>query len=156
MMLEQRVGALERRVSRYRGVTFTLALALVAAVTMGQAARDVEFGTVTCRELVVLKEKGAGGILITSGTDGGSLTAYSAQGKGLVYLSAFPEGGVFSISSLQGKDLVFISSDDSGGVVEVHNKAGEGIVQLRADEYGNGVVGAYNRKGKVRTLTPGP
>jgi len=25
-----------------------------------------------------------------------------------------------------------------------------------ADEYGNGVVGAWNRKGKGRTLTPGP
>jgi len=29
------------------------------------------------------------------------------------------------------------------------------VVQLRADEYGNGVVGAYDRKSKGRTLKPG-
>ena len=33
---------------------------------------------------------------------------------------------------------------------------GEEIVDLMADEYGNGVVGAWNRKGKGRTLEPGP
>ena len=36
------------------------------------------------------------------------------------------------------------------------HKTGESIVQMYADEYGNGVVGAYNRKGKGRTLEPGP
>jgi hypothetical protein len=30
------------------------------------------------------------------------------------------------------------------------------VVQLSADDYGNGVVGVYNRKGKGRTLKPGP
>ena len=36
------------------------------------------------------------------------------------------------------------------------NKTGEGVVHLSVDDYGNGVVGAYNRKGKGRTLKPGP
>ena len=39
---------------------------------------------------------------------------------------------------------------------EGFNKTGEGVVQLYADDYGNGVVGAFNRKGKGRTLEPGP
>ena len=34
----------------------------------------------------------------------------------------------------------------------VHNKTGEEIIQLHVDDYGNGVVGAYNRKGMGRTL----
>ena len=38
----------------------------------------------------------------------------------------------------------------------VINKTGEDVVQLGVDEYGNGKVGAYNRKGKGRTLKPGP
>ena len=33
---------------------------------------------------------------------------------------------------------------------------GESIATMYADEYGNGVVGAWNRKGKGRTLKPGP
>ncbi|HIG55471.1 MAG TPA: hypothetical protein EYG11_11300 [Candidatus Latescibacteria bacterium] len=36
------------------------------------------------------------------------------------------------------------------------NGRGDEIVQLYADEYGNGVVGAWNRKGMGRTLQPGP
>ena len=36
------------------------------------------------------------------------------------------------------------------------NKTGEGIVDIYADEYGNGLVGAWNRKGKGRTLQPVP
>ena len=45
---------------------------------------------------------------------------------------------------------------DTGGMVRVFNKTGEEVVQLRADEYGNGVVGAFNRKGVGRMLQPGP
>ncbi len=29
-------------------------------------------------------------------------------------------------------------------------------IPLSVDDYGNGVIGAYNRKGKGRTLKPGP
>ena len=52
--------------------------------------------------------------------------------------------------------MVDLNSNDNGGVVDVSNKTGESIVQIHADDYGNGVVGAYNRKGKGRTLQPGP
>ena len=48
------------------------------------------------------------------------------------------------------------ATTENGGIVQVFNKTGEEIVQLYTDEYGNGVVGAYNRKGKGRTLKPGP
>ena len=39
-----------------------------------------------------------------------------------------------------------------GGGVVVFNKTGEFIAEMSADEYGNGMVGAYNRKGNGRTL----
>jgi hypothetical protein len=41
-------------------------------------------------------------------------------------------------------------------MINGYNKTGDGAVQPYADEYGNGVVGAYNRKGEGRTLKPGP
>ena len=42
-----------------------------------------------------------------------------------------------------------------GGRLNIVNKTDETVVQLKADEYGNGYVGAFNRKGKGRTLQPG-
>ncbi len=55
-----------------------------------------------------------------------------------------------------GKELVRLTTNPNGGAIEVHNKTGEGIATMYADDYGNGVVGAYNRKGRGRTLQPGP
>ena len=52
--------------------------------------------------------------------------------------------------------VVALEADENGGEIVVVDKTGEEVVQLYADEYGNGVVGAYNRKGKGRTLQPGP
>jgi len=51
---------------------------------------------------------------------------------------------------------VALNATDNGGLVEVSNKTGEPIVSMLADEYGNGVIGAWNRKGKGKTLQPGP
>jgi len=58
--------------------------------------------------------------------------------------------------SAKGKDLVVLNASDNGGLVYVYNKTDESIAQMGADEYGNGVVYAGNRKGKGRTLQPGP
>ena len=42
-----------------------------------------------------------------------------------------------------------------GGRLNIVNKTDETVVQLKADEYGNGYVGAFNRKGMGKTLQPG-
>jgi hypothetical protein len=55
-----------------------------------------------------------------------------------------------------GQPLLDLSGTENGGGIEVYNKTGEGIAQMVADEYGDGLVGAYDRKGKGRTLKPGP
>jgi hypothetical protein len=39
--------------------------------------------------------------------------------------------------------------------MRILNETDEAVVQIFADEYGNGYVGAFNRKGKGRTLQPG-
>ena len=49
-----------------------------------------------------------------------------------------------------------LGATDNGGVVSVYRKTGKYIAQMYADDYGNGVVYAGNRKGKGRTLKPGP
>ena len=60
--------------------------------------------------------------------------------------------GVVVLGSSDGDPRVFASSNDGGGMISLINRTGEEVVQLYADDYGNGVVGAYNRKGKGRTL----
>ena len=78
-------------------------------------------------------------------------------GDNVVNLSANDDGdGLVWTQSAKGKELVKLNSNDNGGLVNVHNKTGEPVAQMTADEYGNGVVGAYNRKEKGRTLQPGP
>ena len=42
------------------------------------------------------------------------------------------------------------SKTDTGGAIEVYNNTGDGIVTRSADDYGDGEVGAWNRKGEGR------
>ena len=75
----------------------------------------------------------------------------------VVSLGANDDGsGLVMTHQPNGKTLVSMSASDNGGAIQVFNKTGEDIVQMYADEYGNGVVYAGNRKGKGRTLQPGP
>jgi len=66
--------------------------------------------------------------------------------------------GLLTVMSKTGTNLIYAGASASGNGFwfEGFNKTGEGVVPLGADDYGNGVVGAYNRKGKGRTLKPGP
>ena len=48
-----------------------------------------------------------------------------------------------------------LSVTENVGSIAIFNKTGETVVEIYADEYGNGVVGAYNRKGKGRIMKPG-
>jgi len=51
---------------------------------------------------------------------------------------------------------VQLTGNANGGGVVVYNKTGEMIADMGTDDYGNGEVGAYNRKGIGQTLKPGP
>ena len=81
----------------------------------------------------------------------------SKTGTNLIFTGANEKGdGLFEIESKEGRKVINAGTGVNGFVVEGFNKTGEAVVQLSADDYGNGVVGAYNRKGKGRTLQPGP
>ena len=96
------------------------------------------------------------GILSASDDGNGMIRTRSAKGKDLVTLSSSVDGdGFVTTYHANGKTLVDLSATDRGGLVYVSNKTGEVIAEISADDYGNGVVGAYNRKGKGRTLEPG-
>jgi len=111
--------------------------------------------------------------VITLGTtENGSalLATQSAAGKALVALSEgpnesgsviiFSEGkpslflgnGALVATAATGESLVSLGGNENGGMLLVSNKAGKPVCSMQVDDYGNGVVGAWNRKGEGRTL----
>ena len=86
---------------------------------------------------------------------GGRVEINNKAGEPQVGLGVGEDGGVLGIYNKAGEPQVTLGSDETGGILNIQNKTGEDVVQLYADEYGNGKVGAFNRKGKGRTLQPG-
>ena len=111
----------------------------------------------------------------------GLLKVSNKDGKDIIQTGADTTGnGLLKISNKDGKDIIQngtnmsgdgllrvynkdggvgvtvqgINSIGSGGGVLVFNRTGEPVIQAHADEYGVGVVGAYDRHNKGRTLTP--
>ena len=98
------------------------------------------------------------GLVYAGASEGGNglFKVKSKTGKDLIYAGSNSAGGVLAVMSNEGKDLMHAGASESGFWLEGYNKTGEGVVQLYADDYGNGVVGAFNRKGKGKMLKPGP
>ncbi|MDB4698971.1 hypothetical protein OAF45_02395 [Candidatus Latescibacteria bacterium] len=182
MTIEQRLGQLEKRNKRLTVALTMMAVVVCAVVTMAATGlKDGHFDTVTARTIYVLND--AGDLVVGLGTnDGGDglvytqsakgkrlvelnattrnhgiVTTYQPNGKMLVDLTTTTDGnGTVLTYQPNGKILVELSGTDDGGFIDVSNKTGETIVQIHADDYGNGVVGAWNRKGKGKKLQPGP
>ena len=88
---------------------------------------------------------------------GGYLTVNSSEGNpGAAIGSAENGSGFLSILNAEGNETAAVSSLEHGGNLTIWNKTGERVCTMEVDEYGNGVVGAYNRKGKGKVLKPGP
>ena len=159
MTVEQRLDQLEKRNKRLTVGLTMMAVVVCAVVTMAATGeKNAVFDKVMARSILVKND--AGDIVVALGAnyggDGLALTR-SAKGKDLVMLSSTENGnGMVKTYQPNGKILVALTSTDDGGLIEVSNKTGEGIVSMGADEYGNGEVGAWNRKGMGRTLKPGP
>ena len=93
-----------------------------------------------------------------------TITALILVAVAAVVMAAAPQSRDATFDKITAKKL-FIVNDagkvqatlgvgENGGALSINNKTGERVVQLKADENGNGLVGAYNRKGKGRTLQP--
>ena len=109
--------------------------------------------------LGIFDEKEAVRAMLTVFEGNPRLNLYDERGTsriGLVVLRNNPGLGISDEKGEVRVGLFGADDEDNGGLVVVLNKTDEEAVRLFADEYGNGVVGAYNRKGKGRTLKPGP
>ena len=132
--LEQRVAELERRATRYRNALVLMVVGVCAVAVVGATTDD---GVIRGQYLFLGNE----------------------QGETVVWAGASASGnGLLKVTSKTGTDLIYAgaSANGTGFLFNGYNKAGEAVVQLSVDDYGNGVVGAYNRRGEGRTLKPGP
>ena len=134
MSLEQRLEQVERQTKRLRIAVVVLAAALCGVVSMAATERqDGVFDVVTANAIRV------------KNNEGGTVVAMGSNSNGIGLVSTY-NGKI-------GKELeplVVLGATDNGGGIVVKNKTGEDIVTLEADDYGNGEVGAWNRKGKGR------
>ena len=92
-----------------------------------------------------MTEDGSGMVQVLSGKNREDVRLSQSVGKGTI-----------TTYQPSGKEWVELGVGPNGGYVEVYNKIGENVVDLYADGYGNGVGGAWNRKGQGRTLQSGP
>jgi hypothetical protein len=75
---------------------------------------------------------------------------------GSTHLTWNQTGGGMFVSNDVGENILVTGTDDWGrGVVAISDGRGEGGVTLSVDQNGDGEVGAWNSRGKGRTLSPG-
>ena len=137
MTIEQRLECLERRANRYRNALVLLVMSVCAVTLIGATADD---GIIRAKELWTK------GLYITND-----------EGLPVIWAVVNDDGdGLLKVKSTTGQDLIVAGAYDEGNgfMFEGYNKTGEVVVQLKADDYGNGLVGAYNRKGNGRELKP--
>ena len=161
----QRQNQKIQRTNKRLTIALTMTVVAIAAVVT-MAATDysaeglgnIVLNRVEAKYIWVKNSDGEIAVAMGSTAEGnGYINTFSGKGKALVVLGATVDGnGLVSTYQPNGKKLVRLGASDNGGMVHVANKTGESIAQMFADEYGNGVVGAYNRKGMGRTLEPGP
>ena len=150
MTIEERLEQLElqnQRIER-KNKRLTAALTLMAVVMCAMvavAAKGVE--GIVDDFFMVRAEMVTTKLMSVNNLKGDEVISFGADDEG---------NGNIVIKSATGEDRIFFGHDElnSGGMITIHNKTGEGIAQMRTDEYGNGVVGAYNRKGIGSVVSP--
>jgi hypothetical protein len=92
-----------------------------------------------------------------------SMSHAGVEMVGLYFIPSFEgDGKCYGHLALGKQDLgltstVGISGNnrfDTGGSRRIVNKTNDTVVELTVDDYGHGLVGAYDREGKGRVLTP--
>ncbi len=141
--MEERIARLERQCWWYRNLFALLLVGIVAGVGLGVSHQGVP-KVIRVNSLEVVTHEGKTvGMFAALENYGGSIALYGPK-------------GIIAGGTLGKSVTISLGSSASGGAISIKNADGERVVQLYADKYGNGVVYAGNRKGKGRTLKPGP
>ena len=87
--------------------------------------------------------------------ENGRFSVRNKSGQEVIYAGTEAGGdgdGLLSVSNKSGQGVIIAgtSKNGNGGYLSVWNKTEEEVINLKVDDYGNGEVGAWNRKGKGR------
>jgi hypothetical protein len=154
MNTEERIARLETQVRRLRGVLVLAGLVVAGIGLMGMVQEEKVPDVIRAKRFVV-PGKVVPAVSIAATEDGGLLAIRNAAGKQAGEFHATEDGGNIAIRSADGKPVGMFGPGENGGFLGIYNKTVERACTMRVDEYGNGEVGAWDRKGKRRTLTPG-
>ena len=162
MTTEDRLAALERRANRYRNAFVVLVVAACGVAMIGASDRlpNAKFNMVDTHALYVKTYDGEtiGGMFQLPDT-GQPILFVSNPGNGgtAVKIMAADDGGLVM---LQRKGLntpaATLYADAAGGMISLYNSRGNRVVDVNSDDHGEGYIGVWDRKGKGRTLKPGP
>ena len=153
MDTDQRFEQLEKQTKRLRIAVVVLATALCSAMVMGATyAKTGDIGDLKalyCDSIyshTIEVER----IRLMDGDGNMHMSISTNPADGFIQGRTKPMPQISMYMPNNFKKAVHIGIDESGGRIAVGNKTGETIVTLSADDYGNGEVGAWNRKGKGR------
>ncbi|MCP4611075.1 MAG: hypothetical protein GY845_20390 [Planctomycetes bacterium] len=138
-----------------------LAIVLLVVTTLltGASKKPDVAEEIRAKKIVLVNERGKDVIVMENLKDSSQIVMFDSKANERLSLSSMDSGPLLYMYDSKGKKRLSLSSsddDDNGGCMAICNKKNETVVQLSVDEYGNGKVGAYNRKGMGRELTPEP
>ena len=158
-------------------LTMCVGLFVPVGVVAQSQNQDVEFGTITCRQIKVVDSFGrtqcsiygfgqslSGGVVsvrdkdgevgaVMSATEyGGRVRVYDKEGKGRVTMGIGESGGVVGVFDKDGRPGAAMTNDEHGGIVNVINKDGRPGALMSNDEHG-GRVGALGKNGGMALMT---
>ena len=142
-------------------LTMCVGLFVPVGVVAQSQNQDVEFGTITCRQIKVVDSFGrtqcsiygfgqslSGGVVsvrdkdgevgaVMSATEyGGRVRVYDKEGKGRVTMGIGESGGVVGVFDKDGRPGAAMTNDEHGGIVNVINKDGRPGASMSNDEHG--------------------
>ena len=144
------------------GAVVVMAAGSIAPLGAQNEAADAEFGTITCKELVVrrygalacateinkfgVRVRGGDGRIAALHADG--VGVVGEEGKGRVNVTVGEDGGAVTVFDKDGEGAAQMATGEYGGAVTVH---GRGDPNTRAamgvNEYGNGAVSTWDKNG---------
>ena len=138
------------------GAVLVMAAGSFSPLRAQNEVADAEFGTITCRRLVVRYD----GIRLATEIDpsfvkvqangrsarlhANGVSVLGENGKGRAAITVMGEHGNVSLSGEDGEGSVYMTVDDRGGYVSVRSKEGEGSAHMALNENG-GYVGVFGK-----------
>jgi len=106
--------------------------------------------------LDLTKKKNANAVISSLGFDkeGSYLKLMDLSGQPRIILVTSKKDTAIVLADSKGKMRFSLSESEEGADLQIFNKTGETVCSLMVDEHGLGKIGAWDRKGNGRTLTP--